>query len=515
MGAGLKPARSAPGTNERMPGIVRNRPQQMERVASVLGAILQLSAIVLLAPLAVLAMDVATGRTEVSSNCFLAPAALSLALGTLLKRFGKTGELNQRAGFLVCILAWVLVSAIGAIPLWSGVPMPYLDAFFEAVSGFTTTGITMLVGLDSLPRSLLFWRGLMQWIGGLGILALFLAVAHGGGSSHRLFGAESHKIASTRPVPSLTRTLHAFWLIYALLTLAVTVLLILAGTSGFDAVMHACTALSTGGFSPYDASIAYYRKAGYPHYRAIEWILIAGMTAGGTNFLVHYRFLTGRIRALWDSLEVRLWWAIILGSVGLILASRLLAFGSIPNMDAVRDAFFQTTAIVTTTGFGTRDIGSPYYPAAIKQLFLLLMVVGGCVGSTGGGIKVLRIGVLWKMMARQVRRAVLGPRAVVPVVVDGNPVPAEELRRIAALFFAWGVLLALGSGITALFSNLGPLAAASGMFSALGNIGPCYIPVAQNAALSPVVKITWIVGMLAGRLEIIPVLILLDRRAWR
>lgn len=494
---------------------MRNRLQHLGPVCYVLGAILQLSGIVLLAPLPLLWTDAAAGRPEVSAWCFLGPAALSFLSGTVLKRHGQTADLNDRGGFLVCSLAWLLVSAFGAIPLWQGVPMRYLNAYFEAVSGFTTTGITMLVGLEHLPRSLLFWRGLMQWIGGLGILALFLAVTHGAGGAHRLFGAESHKIASGRPMPSLSRTLHALWLIYAGLTFLVAVLLLLAGTSLFDAVVHAFTALSTGGYSPYDASIVHYREAGYAHYRAIEWILVFGMTAGGTNFLIHYRVVTGHISALWDSLEVRLWWAIILGTVALILVNRFIAFGATPDRDALRDAVFQTTAIVTTTGFGTRDIGSAYYPALAKQLFLLLMIVGGCVGSTGGGIKVLRVGTLWKMMTRQVRRVVLGPRAVVPLVVDGHAMDTEELRRVAALFFAWCFLLALGSGITALFSGLGPLEAASGMFSALGNIGPCYIPVSQNAALHPVVKLTWILGMLAGRLEIIPVLMLLSRRSWK
>ena len=494
---------------------MRNRTRQLEPVCHVLGAILQVSGVVLSAPLPFLWINAATGGHEVSTWCFLGPAALSILSGTFLKRLGRPADLNDRDGFLVCVFAWLSVSAFGAIPLWHGVPMPYLDAYFEAVSGFSTTGITMLTGLDRLPRSLLLWRSLMQWVGGLGILALFLAVTHGAGGVHRLFGAESHKIATDRPVPSLTRTLHALWLVYAALTVLVVVLLRLAGTPLFDAVTHAFTALSTGGYSPYDASIGHYRETGYAHYRVIEWILILGMTAGGTNFLVHYRVVTGQIRALWDGLEVRLWWGIILGTVLLILVDRFVAFGAVPDRDALRDAFFQTTALVTTTGFGTRDIGASYYPALAKQLFLLLMIVGGCVGSTGGGIKVLRIGILWKMMTRQVRRVVLGRRAVVPLVVDGQPMDSEELRRIAALFFAWCFLLALGSGVTALFSTLGPLEAASGMFSALGNIGPCYIPVSQNAALHPVIKITWIVGMLAGRLEIIPVLMLLNRRAWQ
>ena len=172
-------------------------------------------------------------------------------------------------------------------------------------------------------------------------------------------------------------------------------------------------------------------------------------------------------------------------------------------------------SIMTTTGFGTQDIGSEFFGAASKQLFLAMMVIGGCVGSTGGGIKVLRIGILLKMVHRQIRRVVHGGSAVNLVVVDGEVIGAEEVRRISALFFAWMILLFLGSGITALLSDLGPMEAASGMFSALGNIGPCYISAADITQLHPVIKATYIVGMLAGRLEILPILLLFTRRAWK
>jgi len=173
------------------------------------------------------------------------------------------------------------------------------------------------------------------------------------------------------------------------------------------------------------------------------------------------------------------------------------------------------SSILTTTGFGTEDIGGGYFAGPAKQVFLVLMVIGGCVGSTGGGIKVLRIAVLLKMVGRQLRRLMHGPSAVHPLVLDGERIEMEELRRIAALFFAWIVLLAAGSGITAMLSKHDALASASGMFSALGNIGPCYIPTPEMAALHPVIKVVYIFGMLAGRLEILPLLLLFTRRTWR
>ena len=183
--------------------------------------------------------------------------------------------------------------------------------------------------------------------------------------------------------------------------------------------------------------------------------------------------------------------------------------------NAFRTSLFQVVALVTTTGFATTEISTTYFPAAAKQIFLVLMVIGGCVGSTSGGIKVLRIGVLFKMVSRQIRRLVYGQAVVQPLVVDGEVVNDEELHRIAALFFAWLALLAAGSFVTAVLSGHGALESASGMFSALGNIGPCYIPTPDMASLHPGIKITYIFGMLAGRLEILPLLLLVSRRTWR
>jgi len=303
--------------------------------------------------------------------------------------------------------------------------------------------------------------------------------------------------------------------------------LLLAGVSLFDSLCHSFTALSTGGFSTHDASIEYYRLEGYPRYVWIEYVLILGMLAGGTNFLVHYRVLRGRVRGLWDSAEMRLWWGLIGGFVLLILGERFLRVAPVSELPAgspghwarleesVRSVLFQVSAILTTTGFGTRDIASPYFGQAARQLFLVMMVVGGCVGSTGGGIKVLRVAILGRLMRREVQRLWAPRRAVLPVLVDGKPVEANELYRVAALFFFWIVLLVGGGLLTAMLSRHGGYESFSGMFSALGNIGPCYISVADMGQLDPLIKVSYILGMLAGRLEILPVLLLFSPRAWR
>ncbi len=496
-------------------GIMRNRMLHLVPVASYLGALFWIFGFVLLVPLVVLIPYARAGHDEVSPLSFLLPAAIAWVLGFILKRRRAFGTLDSRGAMLVCALGWISVSVLGALPLRWGLHVRYLDAYFEAVSGFTTTGITMLRGLDQMPRSIIFWRAFMQWVGGLGILTFFLAVAFTGGAANQLFSAESHKIFARRPAPGIFHTLRILWAIYAGFTALTVALLVLEGMSVFDSVAHSLAALSTGGYSPYDASIDYYRQAGYAHFAAIEYTLTFAMLLGGMNFLIHYRVLRGGIGALWDNTEMRLFWSIVAGAFGLVVLNRFMKFGLGSPGETVRYSLFQVVAIMTTTGFATKDIGTDYFPALAKLVFLALMVVGGCVGSTGGGIKVLRIGVLFKMVGRQIRRVIHGRSSVNLVVVDGEAIEAEELRRISALFFAWVVLLAVGGGVTALLSKLGPFEAASGMFSALGNIGPCYITGEQITQLHPAIKITYIVGMLAGRLEILPILLLFTRRAWR
>lgn len=509
---------------------MRNRLTYFRPLLDYLGVLLGIFGLLLLVPLLVQMAFPSRGAGQAPSHAFWIPAAVALVLGVVLKRNLEFPPLDNRRAMMLCALGWIVVSAVGALPFVLageamteavGRPVGYLDAYFETVSGFTTTGITMFSGLDEVPTSIIFWRGFTQWLGGLGILTFFLAVIFTGGSSaHRLYSAESHKIFAKRPEPGLLKTLRILWTIYGGFTVLIAGALWLEGVSPFDAICHAMTCISTGGYSPYDASIAHYAAAGHPRAVLIEYTVTFGMLLGGINFLVHYRVIRGGIKALWEGLEMRLWWAIVFGATAVVMVDHFRQFwpaaeGWATLHDVFRTSLFQVVALVTTTGFGTEDIATDYFPAAAKQMFLVLMVVGGCVGSTGGGFKVLRIGVLVKMVGRQLKRLLYGPAAVHPVVVDGDPMPAEELRRIAALFFAWTGLLVFGGLVTALFSNHGTLASASGMFSALGNIGPCYISVADLARLNPIVKIVYIFGMLAGRLEIVPLLILFSRRTWR
>lgn len=498
----------------------KNRFQNVHTVLHFLGSTFFVLSGILVFPLVV---AVITGeihdRTIVKA--FLYPAVLSFVLGVVLNRVFTGGAPNSLQAMLLCGLGWLGFSAVGGIPFVIGLKASYVDSFFEAMSGFTTTGITMFTGLDAMPRTILFWRSFTQWVGGLGILTFFLVVTYRGGGAYRLFGAESHKIEVRRPVPGLFNTVKILWLIYTGFTVIVVAALIIAGMSVFDSVCHSFTTLSTGGFSPHDASIAYYRS-GYPHYIVIEYILIFGMVLGGTNFLIHYRVLKGRIRSLYNNTEMKYWWGLITLFVVIILVERLTIVPlSLENPgfwaqleENFRGVLFQVTAIITTTGFGTYDIGSPYFGEIARQLFLVMMVIGGCVGSTGGGLKVLRVAILGKLIRREVYRSRTPRRAVSTVIVDGKPVPMNEIQRVSALFFMWVVLLVFGGVVTASLSGLNGYESLSGMFSAMGNIGPSFILVEEMVALNPIVKIVYIFGMLAGRLEILPVLLLFSPRAW-
>ncbi|MBN1673047.1 MAG: TrkH family potassium uptake protein [Kiritimatiellae bacterium] len=507
---------------------MRHRFERFGCVLHHLGNLLGAFGVVLLAPIAVVLLCWGhRGDGLPTLEAFLIPAAGSFLFGLALRTLFKARPLDLASSMLFCTLGWLAASAFGALPFVIGIGASYLNGYFEAMSGFTTTGITVFVGLDRMPLSVLFWRALTQWLGGLGILSFFLAVIFRGGGAHHIFGAESHKISARRPAPGLFNTLKILWGIYVLFTFAGALALALEGMPVFDAVCHSFTALSTGGFSPHDLSIGHYAAAGYRHHRLIEYTVTFIMLLGGMNFLVHYRVLTRDVKALWDNIEIRYWWRFIAGFTVIIMVDHLCRGGGLKACLAgapaaaakiegtLRHTLFQVVSILTTTGFGTQDIGSPFFPALSKQLFLMMMIIGGCVGSTGGGIKMLRVAILHRLVQREIFKLRVSDRTSSGLVIDGKVVPESEVDRVAALFFAWIVLLVLGGGVTALFSGLSAWESFSGMFSALGNIGPCYISAQDMVGLHPVPKVTYILGMLAGRLEILPVLLLFSRRAWK
>lgn len=456
---------------------------------------------------------------QIYYQAFYIPSIISFVLGFIFSFFKKDDiNLTLTNSMLIVGLSWIFFSLIGGIPFIIGLDKSFIDAFFEAVSGFTTTGITVFQNLDSMAHSVLLWRGLIQWFGGLGILTFFLFITFRSESElWQLFTAESHKIDTSRPVPNIFRSIKILWLIYILFTVVEFTLLVGFQMPPFDALIHSFTTLSTGGFSNYDASIGQYAMVGHPYYKAFEYIITFFMLLGGINFLIHYKVLKGEVKEIFTNFEMKYFWSIIGLVLFLILTGKVFNQTlNLGNIEVVfRKTLFQVVSVMTTTGYGTESLTSEFFPALARQLFLFLMLVGGCVGSTAGGIKVVRIAILNKLFGREIKKFYLPKRAIMPLKVEKKLIPRDEIYKIAALFFFWLVIVIVGGIITALFSDLNAFQSVSGMFSAMGNIGPFYFSVEKMASLSPVIKLTYIFGMLAGRLEILPVFIIFTRKAWK
>jgi len=364
-----------------------------------------------------------------------------------------------------------------------------------------------------MPPAILFWRSLTQWIGGIGILTFFLAVSFRGGSAAAtLFVAENHKINANRPVPGIFNTIKIIWTIYAGLTLAAFFLLWLEGMPLFDALNHTLTLVSTGGFSTHDASIAYFSH--FRHGSLIEYTIILFMLMGGINFLLHYKVATGDWRALYRDYEMRVFWLLIGGAVLVVWLDLAFAHGdklysSWPIFHShFRGVLFQTVSLITSTGYATHTINDPYYPALARQAFLLLMFIGGCVGSTAGGFKVLRIGILWQTLTSELKQLSLSPKAIIPLVIQNKLISQHEIQRICALLFAWIALVWIGTSVTLAGTDLDLCQALSGMLSAVSNMGPAFFSPKDLAAFPIPVKLSYIFGMLAGRLEVLPIFVL-------
>lgn len=463
------------------------------------------------------------------ANGFILPGLASIMLGGLVRWMTKSQPISLKDSMFICTVSWILLTIIGAVPYVFILNASYLDGCFETMSGFTTTGITVFSGLDSMPKSILFWRALTQWIGGLGILSMFILIGlKGGAAANQLFLAEGHKIATKKPSPGIFHTTRILWTLYLGFTLAQTTILLFLGLDFFDAITHAFTSLSTGGYSIYDSSIAHYRLSGFAHAHLIELTFIVFMSFGGVSFFIHYRFWSGSIRSLWDNTEMRYYWAILLGTTALILLSRSRGLGleyvhenglAVTGLSGfllhLKDTVFQTISILTTTGYATVDINTAYFTAFAKQLFLVLMIVGGCAGSTAGGFKVIRVAILTRLVRNRLLQINSSRFTRVPLTIDNQIISDPEIKRLFVIFFMWMSLLLIGGGITAFFTDLNAWQSFSGMFSALGNIGPCYITVQQMSTIHPIVKVTYILGMLAGRLEIIPVLLIFSKRFYK
>ena len=513
----------------------------LRAVAGLLGALLGALGVALLAPAAV---GLAYGHAP-SAWAFGGTALGAMAAGGgAWRAFRPQRELRVREGILTVALAWLVLSLVGALPfLFAGVLDRFADAFFETMSGFTTTGATILSGADTpaiedVPEAFLFWRSLTHWLGGMGIIVLTLAILPLlGVGGMQLFKAEVPGVQADKLTPRLAETAKRLWAIYVGLT-AAQALLLLPAMSPFEAVNHAFATMATGGFSTENGSVADYGSA------YVDWVITAFMLLAGINFALHYALLHGRLAAVLRSEELRAYLGAIVAATALVTlalwdpsAAGLPADVAAPGgatsaggealapgeaglvrygafADALRYGAFQVVAIVTTTGFGTADY--EVWPALAVGVLFVLFFVGGMAGSTGGGVKVVRVVLLLKNTAREMRQLV-HPQAVLPLRLDGRTVPETVMRAVLSFVALYVGLLFFGTLVLTFF-GLDLLSAFSAAASCLGNVGPAFGSFGPSETYTHVSDAgKWVLAllMMAGRLELFTVLMVLTPAFWR
>jgi trk system potassium uptake protein TrkH len=476
-------------------------------VVHITGTLVRLFAPALLAPAAVAALY---GEWRDAIGFLVAFVAAAL-LGTVMRRAGGAGagdieRIRRIDGMAIVAATWLLIAHLGAVPyVWVG--LGPIDALFESMSGFTTTGATVLTDFTAFGRGIFFWRALTHWVGGLGVVALFVAVlprlAIGG---RELFFAEAAGPTDEKLTPQLRQTAIALWRLYVGLTLAEIVALMAAGMSLFDAVCHAFATMAAGGFSPHPMSIAGYNSA------AIDWIVIVFMFAAGANFAVQYRAARGSRVALVQDEEFRAYAGIVVLATAAVFV--FLLRDGLGSAEALRHAAFQVVSILTTTGFASVDF--QLWSDQVKIVLLLLMFIGGCAGSAAGGPKVVRHVLMARLTLRELRRT-LHPRSVLPVKLGGRVVPEHILRDVQVFMLFYLLAFAVGTAVVvALGADL--MTGITSSIACLGNIGPGFDtvgPMASFAELHPVSKIVLTLEMWIGRLEVMTVLVFLRLEPWR
>ena len=433
---------------------------------------------------------------------------VALAVGFLLTFLcrGSHGTSSIKDGFMIVALTWIMLSAIGALPFVFSREIPsYVDAFFETVSGFTTTGATILTDVEALSRGMIFWRSFTHWIGGMGILVFVVMLMKTTDRSINILKAEMPGPTVDKLAPKSRDTARILYLLYISLTVLETVLLLLGGMGLFDSVVHSLSTAGTGGFGAYNASAANFS----PY---IQWVLTVFMLLFGVNFNLYYLLLLGRVRDIFRNTEFKVYLGIIAAAVTIITVDILPLYQSFST--SLRQASFQVAAIMSTTGFVTADF-TVWSPLS-KTLLLLLMFLGGCAGSTAGGLKLSRIIILCKMARRELRRT-LRPRVVDVIRMDGQRLEEQTAHSVAVYFALY--MLCIGALLVAL--SFSPFDLETNLFSSVScfnNVGPAFGmagPVGNYSLYQPVLKLLLCVGMLLGRLEIYPMLLLFVPAAWR
>lgn len=481
---------------------------QLAVIQRVVGLLLALFSLTLVPPL-IVSFIYADG----AHGAFLLAGALILTAGLLLwfpvRNISR--ELRLRDGFLVVVLFWLGLGMTGAVPLLlSDSPnLGFTDAVFESMSGLTTTGATVLTGIDMLPKSIQFYRQELQWLGGMGIIVLAVAILPMLGiGGMQLYRAEMPgPMKDTKLTPRITETAKALWYIYLGMTIACATGYWLAGMSVFDAIVHSFSTVSIGGFSTYDASFGHFDSV------HIEMVAILFMLLGGMNFMIHFvAWRNFSLRPYFQDSEIRAY----LSFLGLIaVVTMLYLFYSLPALGTeriVREGLFQTISIATTTGFTSTSFQS--WPTFLPVLLLFGSFIGGCAASTGGGLKVIRVLLLLKQGLREIKRLV-HPHALFPIKLGQRSLPDRIITAVWGFFavyvavFGFLMLILLATG-------LDQVTAFSAMAACLNNLGPGLGDVSDHyGILNPVAKWVLIAAMLLGRLEIFTLLVILTPAFWK
>ncbi|GJL77050.1 MAG: Trk system potassium transporter TrkH [Nitrospinaceae bacterium] len=486
----------------------------IKAIFNVVGALLVLLSGLLLIPIAISLHY----KTPALPNyldplqAFSLTLAASLLTGLALWKFLPSGveKLRDREGFAIVTFSWVGISFFGSLPfVLTGVCPEFIDAFFESMSGFTTTGASVLTDIDTAPKEILFWRNLTQWVGGMGIIMLSLAIFPmlGIGSSH-LFKAEIPGGSTVeRMQPRLAETAKMLWKTYIVLTLLEIMFLLLGGVSLFDAVCHTFSTVATGGFSPHNESVGYFESS------YVQSVIILFMFLGGINFALHYQLVTQNFSAVVNNPEFRGYCSMIIICI-LFATWGLIETATEPDAGkALQKAAFTVVSINSTTGFVTDDFS--LWPDFLQVLILGIMIVGGCSGSTSGSLKVIRFIILFKVILREFQK-LMHPRAIFHVKVGGKTIEPDHLTNVVALTFLFLGLSGL-SCILLSFMGMDLTTSLSASVATLFNIGPGLGMVgpmgnyADLPTLGKVISITW---MLMGRLEIFGVILIFMPTNW-
>jgi trk system potassium uptake protein TrkH len=450
---------------------------------------------------------------EHSSHAFFYSYLSLLSIGFLLflPVRNQRSDLRLRDGFVVVVLFWLVLGVAGALPfyLYEELDISVVDALFESISGLTTTGATVLVGLDDLPHSILFYRQELQWLGGMGIIVLAVAVMPMLGiGGMQLYKAEAPgPVKDNKLTPRIAETAKALWYIYLGLTVACALAYWIAGMNLFDAVSHSFSTVAIGGFSTHDASIGYFDST------AIEAVAIVFMFLGAINFALHFTVVRSKsLMPYFRDAEFRLYASLLI--IIVTLCTYVLYTQTLDHdfPAAIREALFQTISIATTSGFVTKEYAN--WPVFIPVLLLFASFVGGCAGSTGGGIKVIRILLLLKQGQREIMR-LIHPNAQVTVKVGRQPVNNSIIDAVWGFFAAYVALFALMM-LVLMFNGLDQITAFSAVAATINNLGPGLGEVSANyASLTDFNKLLLCFSMLLGRLEIFTLLVLLTPAFWR